>query len=102
MTRFAVALLFVLAACALIPAAPSSGNPRAIMDAYLIAHGMVRSYAERPEADPAVTAQLDRLDERARAEIRSLTRGRGGDAAATARAVSALTDYAARQTTMAR
>lgn len=100
--RIALALLLVLAACALMPAQLQGGNPRAIMDAYLIAHGMVESYAERPGADPSVTAQLGRLDAQARAEIRSLTRSGGGDAAATARAVSALTDYAARQSSLSR
>jgi len=90
--------LGILAACALLPGSGDGANPVAITDAYLIAHGMARSYNDRPEADPAVAAQLARLDAEAGQAVEALTSARGGDAAASARAVAALTDFAARHT----
>jgi hypothetical protein len=76
----------------------------AMLDAYLVAHGMAASVVEDPDADPAVKAQLEELDNKARDAVRRLTRSGDGfaDEDATARAVSALTDYAARQTTISR
>jgi hypothetical protein len=57
---------------------------------------------ENPGADPGVKAQLVSLDLKARDAVRTLTRSGEGfaDEGATARAVSALTDYAARQTSL--
>jgi hypothetical protein len=66
-----------------------------LLDAYLIAHGMATSYAESPNANPAVVEQLRRLDLRAQKSLQAL--GARGDMDATANAVAALTDYAARQ-----
>jgi hypothetical protein len=94
-------LCAIAAACALVPQRSADQSPLAIMDAYLIAHGMVESYADQPDADPAVTAELARLDQKAAAAIRDL-RGGGGGEDASERAVAALSDYAASQTGVAR
>lgn len=75
-------------------------QPTAILDAYAIAHGMAASYAQSANADPAVVRQLRRLDRRALAAVETL----GPDISsqrASAAAVAALTDYAARQTATA-
>ncbi len=92
------------ASCTMAPEDGSGRQPLAILDAYLIAHGMTASYVENPDADPAVKAQLITLDIKARDAVRTLTHSGEGfaDRDATVRAVSALTDYAARQTTMTR
>ena len=66
-------------------------RPAALLDAYLVAHGMARSYAQSPAADPAVVLQLARLDFKALSAVRTQ------DNSATADAVAALTAYAARQ-----
>ncbi len=95
-------LCAIAAACALMPARSADQSPLAIMDAYLIAHGMVESYADQPDADPAVTAELARLDEKAAAAIRDLRRDGSGGEDASERAVAALSDYAASQTGVAR
>ena len=50
----------------------SEQSPRAIMDAYLIAHGMAETYGTQPDADPAVAAELARLDQRAAIAIRQM------------------------------
>jgi hypothetical protein len=98
----AVLTCALLAGCALSadPAATAE-RPMALMDAYLIAHGMAASYAGMPDADPAVVEQLARLDMRAEAAVQSMARRRHADLAATAQAVAALTDYAARQSAAA-
>ena len=90
-----ICLCLLLAACAADPVADAQ-RPRALVDAYLIAHGMAASYAQAPQADPAVVEQLGRLDIRAAQAVRSLAR-EPGNLSATAEAVAALTDYAARQ-----
>jgi hypothetical protein len=100
-----VAFLCGLAgSCAMTPDDGGTRQPLAILDAYLVAHGMAASYVANPEADPAVKAQLVTLDLKARDAVRTLTRSGQGfaDEDATARAVSALTDYAASQTDIAR
>ena len=79
-----------------------SPNPRAVFDAYLIAHGMVKSYDERADADPAISQQLATLDARARGALLALGQGADPDTDASARAVAALTEYAARQTEQTR
>ncbi len=72
----------------------------AVRDAYAIAHGMAFSYAGSDDAEPAVVAELVRLDARALEAVRSMERSPQGAAQAreTADAVAALTDFAARQT----
>jgi hypothetical protein len=75
-------------------------SPSAIRDAYLIAHGMAEGYSGEPQADPAVLAELARLDAEAAAAVRTMDGNGSPDDSA--RAVAALTDYAARQTTVAR
>jgi hypothetical protein len=94
-----IAICTVLAGCVLSATDPTATatRPLALMDAYLIAHGMATSYAENPQADPGVVLQLARLDHRAALAVRSLEQSRGADLDATAEAVAALTDYAARQ-----
>ncbi len=94
MRGFVMCLL--LAGCALSDPVAVSEQPRALVDAYLIAHGMAAGYAQGPQADPAVVEQLARLDSRAAQAVRSLARA-PGNLSATAEAVAALTDYAARQ-----
>jgi hypothetical protein len=96
-----VSICAVLAACtgSLGEQAAAAHRPQALLDAYLIAHGMAASYAESPDANPAVVLQLARLDMRAAASVRSLDRPYKADIDATASAVAALTDYAARQST---
>lgn len=97
--------LFGLAAsCSVLRDEDSAQQPQALLDAYLIAHGMAASTVEDPDVDPAVKAQLVRLDARARQAVRALARnGSGaGDEEETAKAVSELTDYAARQNAVAR
>ncbi len=93
-------LCAVAAACALMPAHSSDQSPLAIYDAYLIAHGMVESYGNQPDADPAVAAELARLDQQAAVAIRQMDRTGSGDEPA--RAVAALSDYAASQTSVPR
>ncbi len=97
-------LFGVAASCALTGGGESADQPQALLDAYLIAHGMAASTVEDPDVDPAVKAQLVRLDTRARQAVRALTDSGSGfaDEAATAKAVSELTDYAARQNAVAR
>ncbi len=104
MRVFVLIAVCTLTACSMVPEEETGRQPLAILDAYLIAHGMAASYVEDPDADPAVKAQLVTLDIKARDAVRTLTRSGQGfaDAAATARAVSALTDYAARQAAISR
>jgi hypothetical protein len=89
------------AACALSTNNDSQQGKLAVLDAYWIAHGMAESYGESPDADPAVTEQLAKLDDRARA-IRDLAATNDADTADTERAVAALSDYAASQTAIPR
>ena len=91
------ALCIVVAGCAISPEEQDDAQrrPQALVDAYLVAHGMAMSYAKSPNAKPDVVLQLARLDMRAAASVRALTRST--DMAATASAVAALTDFAARQ-----
>jgi len=96
MRACALAAVLCLAACAEEAEAPAR-EPMALVDAYLIAHGMAQTYAESDSADPAVVGELVKLDRKAADAIRSLTRVRTGDEAATAAAVAALTGFAARQ-----
>jgi hypothetical protein len=99
-----LACALVAASCAVGPDDRGARTPMALLDAYLVAHGMAASVVEDPDADPAVKAQLEELDNKARDAVRRLTGSGEGfaDEDATARAVSALTDYAARQTSVAR
>jgi len=92
----------VVAACALMPGRDEPVRTQAIVDAYLIAHGMAESYGDAPGADPAVTAQLSVLDQKASAAVRALASAGGGNEDASSRAVAALTDYAATHTAIAR
>ena len=96
MRLLALAALFCVSACAEVAEAPAP-EPMSLVDAYLIAHGMAQTYAESDSADPAVVGELARLDRKAADAIRSLTRVRSGNEAATAAAVAALTGFAARQ-----
>lgn len=72
----------------------------AVRDAYAIAHGMAFSYAGSDDADPAIVAQLVRLDANAMEAVHTMERAPPGSAQArqTAEAVAALTEFAARQT----
>jgi hypothetical protein len=87
------------ASCAASPweQADDARRPEALLDAYLIAHGMAASYAQSAEAKPAVVLQLRDLDMKAAQSFRDLTRASTANVAATAEAVAALTDYAAHQ-----
>ncbi len=87
----------LLSGCASLSWQADRHDPRAITDAYLIAHGMVLSYEERPDADLAVTLELARLDHQAHALVEQ-ARAPGSDPDDSARAVAALSDYASRQT----
>jgi hypothetical protein len=90
----------VIAACSFIDNPAPGSSPSAIRDAYLIAHGMAEGYSAQAQADPQVLAELARLDAQAAAAVRGM--GGNGSPDESARAVAALTDYAARQTTVAR
>jgi hypothetical protein len=81
------------------PWMPESADrrPEALLDAYLIAHGMATSYAESPGARREVVQQLQTLDMNAQRSIRGLAMPYPANMEATAEAVAALTDYAARQ-----
>ena len=92
----------MMAGCAATPWQIDRHDPRAIFDAYLVAHGMVHSYEERPDADPAVTLELARLDQQARLALVSLAHAPGSDLDESARAVAALSDFASSQTTLPR
>lgn len=98
----AVLLCLLVSACAFGPGMADGHNPMAISDAYLIAHGMAISYDERPDADPAVTEELAKLDWRARRALIDMVRTPDRDQDETVRAVAALSDYAARQVTLPR
>jgi len=89
----------ILSACAASPWARDDADhrPEALLDAYLIAHGMAASYAESPGARPGVVLQLQSLDMKAQHSIRDLANPYPANVEATAEAVAALTDYAARQ-----
>ncbi len=89
-----------IAACSMMDDMTPGSSPSAIRDAYLIAHGMAEGYSGEPQADPAVLAELARLDAEAAAAVRTMDGNGSPDDSA--RAVAALTDYAARQTTVAR
>ena len=86
-------LLLLLTGCVMSPDERETAalRPAAQLDAYLMAHGMVRSYLQSPEADPALVQQLVDLDIRAAASIRA------PDAGARASAIAALADLAARR-----
>jgi hypothetical protein len=91
----------LLAACAASPwqSGESPHRPEALLDAYLIAHGMATSYAQSDDARPDVVMQLRSLDLMAAQSIRDLGHAYPGNVQATVEAVAALTDYAARQST---
>jgi hypothetical protein len=104
LSLLAVASLGLIACSAAAPpaAVPDADAyvPRlALVDAYAIAHGMAATYAHSRRADPEVVVQLARLDMRAAEALRSLADAppRLGQEQATAAAIAALTEYAARQ-----
>jgi hypothetical protein len=101
--RFAHVLLAsaLLTACAASPweSGDVTHRPEALLDAYLIAHGMATSYAQSDDARPDVVLQLRNLDLRAAQSIRELGHAYPANVEATVEAVAALTDYAARQST---
>ncbi len=100
-----IAPITILASCALLCACAASPweqemaarRPEALLDAYQIAHGMAASYAESPGARPTVVLQLRTLDMKAQNSLRELATPYPANVEATAEAVAALTDYAARQ-----
>jgi hypothetical protein len=100
--RFVLTVLLLIAViaagCTMVPDEQAAHDPAAIRDAYLIAHGMAKGYSEREDADPQVLAQLRTLDQQAAHAVGALVEGESGSPDDTARAVAALTDYAARQT----
>jgi hypothetical protein len=102
---FANALLAcaLLAACAASPwqREEFSHRPEALLDAYLIAHGMATSYAQSDEARAEVVMQLRNLDIKAAQSIRNLGHAYPANVRATVEAVAALTDFAARQSAKA-
>ncbi len=98
MRVFLALLLVAMAACTILPDETADHDPAAIRDAYLIAHGMAKGYSERADADPTVMAQLRTLDRQAAAAVDALEDQHGGSPDETARAVAALTNYAAAQT----
>ncbi len=91
----------LVAGCAASPwqSGAVTHQPEALLDAYLIAHGMATSYAQSDEARADVVMQLRSLDNRAAQSIRELGHASFGNVEATVEAVAALTDYAARQST---
>jgi hypothetical protein len=91
-------LCLAVSACAFMPGDMTRHDPRAISDAYLIAHGMAISYDERQDADPDVTVELGKLDMRARRALVAMVQMPDHDPDETARAVAALSNYAALQT----
>ena len=93
----AVMTVVAVVACASGEQAAISPGPMALVDAYLIAHGMAASYANSGTADPAVVNQLARLDRKAAEAVQSLSQVPNSDQSATAAAISALAGYAARQ-----
>jgi hypothetical protein len=96
--RFLLPLSLFLAAagCSFQADEMSADSPLAIRDAYLMAHGMAQGYSRQPHADPKVLAELSRLDAQAFAAVRNMDNSYG-NADASARAVAALTEYAAKQ-----
>ena len=86
--------------CSFEDEAVPGSSPASIRDAYLIAHGMAEEYRDQLHADPKVAAELARLDSRAAAAVQTMDGS--GDAGDSARAVAALTEFAARQTAVAR
>jgi hypothetical protein len=88
-------IFVALASCASSPGEDYDPGLRrqALLDAYLIAHGMAASYATSRHANTKVVAELARLDRRARA----LASNPSTDPSSTEAAVAALTNYAARQ-----
>ncbi len=104
---FAPRFAHVLLACAILAACAASPwesedvlhRPEALLDAYLIAHGMATSYAQSDDARPEVVMQLRNLDIKAAQSIRALGHAYPANVEATVEAVAALTDYAARQST---
>ncbi len=100
-----IAPITILASCTLLCACVASPweqemaarRPEALLDAYQIAHGMAASYAESPGARPSVVMQLHMLDMKAQHSLRELATPYPSNVEATAEAVAALTDYAARQ-----
>ena len=91
--RTTIFLSLLCAGCALSPSEREDAalRPAALVDAYLVAHGMAFSYANSPDANPEVVLQLARLDLQAQKAVRAQ------DSGASADAIAALTDYAARQ-----
>ena len=91
--RVAIIIAAFCAGCAMLPGyeRDAAMRPAALLDAYLVAHGMAASYAQSPYANPDVVLQLARLDLRAAAAMRD------HDSDATEQAVAALTAFAARQ-----
>jgi hypothetical protein len=100
-TAAVILICCVAAACAWQPNSDRQEGKLAVLDAYLIAHGMAESYRESPDADPAVAQELARLDARA-AAIRDVAQSGAADTADSERAVAALSDYAASQTAVSR
>ena len=91
--RIILLLSLFCAGCALTPSEREDAalRPAALVDAYLVAHGMAFSYASSPDASPEVVLQLARLDLQAQKAVRAQ------DSGASADAIAALTNYAARQ-----
>jgi hypothetical protein len=96
--RFLLPLSLFLAAagCSFPVDQTSADSPFAIRDAYFVAHGMAQGYSRQPHADPKVLAELSRLDAQASDAVRNMDSSYG-TADASARAVAALTEYAAKQ-----
>jgi hypothetical protein len=88
-------ICIAVASCASAPGEATDPGQRrqALLDAYLIAHGMAKSYAQSRHASARVVAELARLDGRARA----LASNPATDESSTEAAVAALTNYAAGQ-----
>lgn len=68
---------------------------RAVVDAYLIAHGMARGYAAEPGAKRGVVVELMQLDAQAALAIHDMLRDADSDPAAASQQVASLAAVAA-------
>lgn len=103
MRRFLLTSLIWGALCACKTLPPLDGGSeaqraqgrRVMVDAYLIAHGMARSYAGSAEANPARVAELRALDHQAALAVHAMLGRHDGSPDIAAAEVSALTQMAA-------
>jgi hypothetical protein len=89
-------LLCVLTGChnMLVSAAERAAERRTIVDAYLIAHGMARGYADETDANRTVVAQLMKLDSKAAQAVRDMLNEPDGNTGTAREQVAALASAA--------